>query len=93
MAVTRRPPDSTTGPAWLPEQRVTLATILTAYSEGGAWAAGDESRTGTLEVGKAADLIVLDRNLYRIPPAEIHSVKVLLTLLDGREVWRDPALR
>ena len=93
VAITRRPPDSTTGPAWLPEQRVSLATILTAYSEGGAWAAGDESRTGTLEVGKAADLIVLDRNLYRIPPVEIHSVKVLLTLLDGREVWRDPAMR
>ena len=93
VAITRRPPDTTTGPAWLPEQRVTLATILTAYSEGGAWAAGEESRTGTLEVGKAADLIVLDRNLYRIPPVEIHSVKVLLTLLDGREVWRDPAMR
>ena len=93
VAVTRRPPDTTTGPAWLPEQRVTLATILTAYSEGGAWAAGEESRTGTLEVGKAADLIVLDRNLYRIPPVEIRAVKVLLTLLDGREVWRDPAMR
>jgi predicted amidohydrolase YtcJ len=93
VAITRRPPDSTTGPAWLPEQRVSLATMLAAYSEGGAWAAGEESRTGTLEVGKAADLIVLDRNLYRIPPGEIRSAKVLLTLLEGREVWRDPTLR
>jgi hypothetical protein len=93
VAITRRPPDSTTGPAWLPEERVTLATILTAYSEGGAWAAGEESRTGTLEIGKAADLIVLDRNLYRIPPNRIHTAKVLLTLLDGREVWRDSAMR
>jgi hypothetical protein len=93
VAITRRPPDSTTGPAWLPEQLVSLATMLTAYSEGGAWAAGQESRTGTLEVGKAADLIVLDRNLYRIPPSRIHSAKVLLTLLEGREVWRDPAMR
>ncbi|HEY9518912.1 MAG TPA: amidohydrolase [Gemmatimonadales bacterium] len=93
VAITRRPPDATTGPAWLPEQRVSLATMLTAYSEGGAWAAGQESRLGTLEVGKAADLIVLDRNLYRIPPGEIHGAKVLLTLLEGREVWRDPAMR
>jgi hypothetical protein len=93
VAITRRPPDSTTGPAWLPEERVTLATMLTAYSEGGAWAAGEESRTGTLEIGKAADLIVLDRNLYRIPPNRIHTAKVLLTLLDGREVWRDSAMR
>jgi predicted amidohydrolase YtcJ len=44
-------------------------------------------------LGKAADLIVLDRDLYKIPPTEIHRVKVLLTLLDGREVWRDPATR
>ncbi|HSE52809.1 MAG TPA: amidohydrolase, partial [Gemmatimonadales bacterium] len=93
VAITRRPPDATTGPAWLPEQRVSLATMLTAYSEGGAWAAGEESRLGTLEVGKAADLIVLDRHLYRIPPGEIHGAKVLLTLLEGREVWRDPAMR
>jgi len=93
VAITRRPPDSTTGPAWLPDERVSLATMLTAYSEGGAWAAGEESRTGTLEIGKAADLIVLDRHLYRIPANQIHTAKVLLTLLDGREVWRDPAMR
>jgi predicted amidohydrolase YtcJ len=50
-----------------------------------------EKETGSLEVGKAADLIVLDRNLFEIPPEEIHSAKVLWTLLEGREVWRDPA--
>jgi predicted amidohydrolase YtcJ len=93
VAITRRAPDAGPGPAWIPEERVDLATMLRAYTEGGAWAAGEESRNGTLEVGKAADLIVLDRNLYRIPPTEVHAARVLLTLLDGREVWRDPSMR
>ncbi len=93
VAITRRAPDSMAGPAWIPEETVDLRTMLAAYTMGGAYAAGEESSNGSLEVGKAADLIVLDRNLYRIPATEIHSARVLLTILDGREVFRDPALR
>jgi predicted amidohydrolase YtcJ len=93
VAVTRRGPRDTAGAPWIPEEVVTLQTILRAYTEGGAYAAGEEATAGTLEIGKAADLIVLDRDLYHIPAVQIHDVKVLLTLLDGREVWRDPTLR
>ena len=39
-------------------------------------------------MGKAADLIVLDQNLFEIPPSEIHNAKVLWTLLEGKEVYR-----
>jgi len=46
--------------------------------------------TGSIEAGKAADLIVLDRNLFEIPAAQIHEAKVLWTLLEGREVYRAP---
>ena len=88
VAVTRRAPDAPAGPAWIPEETVSLKTMLEAYTSGGAYAAGEEAATGTLELGKAADLIVLDRDLYRIPVTELHGAKVLLTLLDGREVWR-----
>jgi predicted amidohydrolase YtcJ len=84
--------DSLPGPAWLPEETVDLSTMLRAYTAGGAYAAGTEARTGTLEIGKAADLIVLDRDLYRIPVTEIHAVRVLLTMLDGRDVWKDRSL-
>jgi predicted amidohydrolase YtcJ len=49
----------------------------------------EETETGSIEVGKAADLIVLDRNLFEIPAHEIHRAKVLLTLLDGKAVYRD----
>ncbi len=93
VAVTRRALDAPAGPAWLPQEVVDLRTILTAYTYGGSYAAGEEATRGTLELGKAADLVVLDRDLYRIPANEIHTAKVLLTLLDGREVWRDRSLR
>jgi predicted amidohydrolase YtcJ len=93
VAVTRRGVTAPPGPPWLPDETVGLATILQAYTWGGAYAAGDEATAGTLEPGNAADLIVLDRDLFRIPPPDIHRARVLLTLLDGRPVWRDPALR
>ncbi|MCK7478579.1 MAG: amidohydrolase family protein [Candidatus Moduliflexus flocculans] len=57
----------------------------------GAWLGHDERTRGTLEPGKAADLVVLDRDLFAVPPSEIARVRVLLTLLDGREVFRDPS--
>jgi len=88
VAVTRRGLSEPAGPAWLPEHAVDLATILEAYTLGGAYATGEEASAGTLEIGKAADFIVLDRDLYRIPVTEIHRARVLLTVLDGREVWR-----
>ncbi len=89
VAVTRRGPDAAAGPAWIPEELVDLPTMLRAYTIGGAYASGEEASNGTLEVGKAADLIVLDRDIHRIPLTDIHLVKVLLTLLDGRAVYRD----
>ena len=93
VALTRRGPDDPPGEAWIPEERVDLATMLRAYTVNGAWLSHDERTRGSLEAGQAADLIVLDRDLFRIPPSEIGRAKVLLTLLDGREVFRDPALK
>ncbi|MHB1328019.1 MAG: amidohydrolase [Gemmatimonadales bacterium] len=93
VALTRRPLGASTDSAWLPTERVDLTTMLRAYTINGARAAGEEERTGSLEVGKAADLIVVDRNLYRVPAAEIHQARILLTLLDGQSVYRHRALR
>jgi hypothetical protein len=93
VALTRRAPDdSVGGPAWLPEERVDLPVMLRAYTANGAWAAGDEATNGSLEVGKAADLIVLDRDPHQIPVRLLHQTRVLLTLVEGREVWRDSSL-
>ncbi|HMA52837.1 MAG TPA: amidohydrolase, partial [Acidobacteriota bacterium] len=63
VALTRRGPDEPPGEAWIPEERVDLATMLRAYTVNGAWLSHDERTRGSLEAGKAADLIVLDRDL------------------------------
>jgi predicted amidohydrolase YtcJ len=87
VAITRRPPDGSE-PAWLPEQRITLEEALRAYTIDGAWLAGREDLTGSIEVGKAADLVLLEKNLFEVDPMEISRVKVLRTLLDGNTVYR-----
>lgn len=92
VAMTRRGLSGSTEDSWLPEQRIDLPTALAAYTRNGAYAAFAEEETGTIETGKAADLIVLDRNLFDLPPEAIHTARVLLTLVDGREVYRGPAL-
>jgi predicted amidohydrolase YtcJ len=92
VAVTRRALDDPDGPSWIPEEVVGLETMLAAYTVNGAWLSREEDSRGSLEPGMSADLIVLDRNLFLIPPAEIHKTRVLLTLFEGREVYRDPAL-
>ncbi len=91
VAVTRRGPKEPPGPAWLPEEVVDLPLMLAGYTINGAYVNFEETETGSIEVGKAADLIVLDRNLFEIPAHEIHLAKVQLTLLEGQEVYRDSA--
>lgn len=72
---------------WLPDERVDLATMLAAYTIGGAYAAFEERDSGSLEAGKLADFIVLDRDLFAIPPGEISDARVLLTVFEGRPVF------
>jgi predicted amidohydrolase YtcJ len=93
VALTRRGPDDPPGDPWIPEERVDLTTMLRAYTASGAWLSHEEGTRGSLETGKAADIIVLDRDLYAIPASGISRARVLLTLLDGREVFRDPSFK
>jgi predicted amidohydrolase YtcJ len=76
-----------------PEERATLEQMIDSFTRGGAWANFLEDTCGSLEKGKSADLIVLDRDLFAIPPAEIGRARVLLTLFQGRVVYRDPGFR
>jgi hypothetical protein len=92
VALTRRGPDAPPGEPWIPDETVGLETMLRAYTVNGAWLGHDEKTRGSLEPGKAADIVVLDRDLFAIPPSQIARARVLLTLLEGREVFRDPSL-
>ena len=67
---------------------VDLDTMIAAYTINGAYANHREDLSGSIEVGKLADLIVLDRNLFEIPSEEIAKAKVQLTLLEGEQVYR-----
>ena len=91
VALTRRGPDDPPGEAWIPEERAGLETMLRAYTANGAWLSHEDGSRGVLAPGRAADLIVLDRDLYEVPAREISRVRVLWTLLDGRPVYRDPS--
>ena len=88
VAITRRSLDSLPGKAWLPEQQVALDQMLAAYTINGAFANRQERERGSLEVGKSADFVILDRNLFGIPASDIHKVKVVRTYFEGREVYR-----
>jgi predicted amidohydrolase YtcJ len=89
VAVTRRGPDAPAGPAWLPDELVDLPTAIAAYTTNGAFLSFEEKRRGSIEAGKAADLIVLDRNLFKVPAQQIHEANVILTLLEGKVVYSD----
>jgi predicted amidohydrolase YtcJ len=87
IAMTRQPVDGT-APAWNPDERISLDAAIEAYTINGAWLARQEQETGSIEVGKAADLIVLDNNLFDIDPSQIANVKVIMTMLEGDIVYR-----
>lgn len=88
VAVTRRGLTDGPGPAWIPEEAVDLPTMIAGYTINGAYVNFQEAETGSIEVGKFADLIVLDRNLFEIPSHEIRLAKVMLTVLEGRTVFQ-----
>ena len=69
----------------------TSKPLIDSITIKGAQAQFAEKETGSITVGKAADLVVLDQDLFKITPEEIAGDQVLLTLFAGKEVYRDPS--
>ena len=86
-AVTRQTLDGKHPGGWHPEQKITVEEAVRAYTTGSAYAEFAEQVKGTITAGKLADLVVLDRDIYRINPGEIDRARVVLTVMDGRVVW------
>lgn len=87
-AVTRaRPWDKEPAGGFVPEQKVSLAEAIQAYTFGSAYAETFEHKIGTLAPGMLADLVVFDRNLFDIPVDEIPEANVDFTVVDGRIVY------
>jgi predicted amidohydrolase YtcJ len=91
-AVTRRRLDGSPAGGWHPEQRLTVAEAVWAYSMGPALVSGRQRHLGSLTPGKLADLLVLDRDIFTVDPMAIAAARPLLTVFDGRIVHDAGAL-
>ncbi|MEW6305728.1 MAG: amidohydrolase [Verrucomicrobiota bacterium] len=85
-AVTRRTLDGKHPAGWIPEQKISVEEAVRAYSAGSAYAEFQEKVKGTLAPGMLADLVMLDRDIFSIPAAEIEKARVVLTVVDGKVV-------
>ncbi|MBW2448193.1 MAG: amidohydrolase [Deltaproteobacteria bacterium] len=92
VGLTRRDPADPSSPPLVAEEALTLETLLAAYTINAAYQLHQEDRTGSIEPGKLADLIVIDRNLFETEAESISEVRVLLTLLEGEVVHRGESL-
>lgn len=83
-AVTNRLfPDGSPSGGWYPERGMPISEILKTWTINGARHHFMEEKTGTIEVGKYADIAVFDRNLFETPASELRNAKVVLTIMDG----------
>ncbi len=87
-AVTRATLDGKNPGGWFPAQKVTLAEALEAHTMGSAYAEFSEKAKGSLTPGKLADVVVLDTDLFALPPEKIKDVKVRVTIVDGKIVYQ-----
>jgi len=77
------------GPVLNENERVSLASMIDAYTINPAWLMHQEDRTGSIELGKQADITVLDRDLFAIPAEEINEARVVMTLLGGDVIYQN----
>ncbi len=87
-AVTRKDHNGMPMDGWYPEEKLTRAEALKAFTIDAAWAGFMQDVTGSLEVGKWADFIVIDRNYFSVDESEIWQTKVLQTWLAAEQVWK-----
>ena len=88
-AVTRLHDDGRPEGGWNPQEKVSLAQALSSYTLGSAYGSFRDRDLGTIEIGKLADLVVIDRDLFQIDPEKILDAKIILTVFDGRIIYED----
>jgi len=87
-AVTRRTLDDKNPEGWVPEQKITVHEALVAYTINNAWSVGLEEQLGSIEPGKLADFVSIDQDLFTIAPEEIINAKVVMTVIDGKTMYK-----
>jgi hypothetical protein len=92
VAVNRISPEDRSAAPFLPGEALPLIDAVAAFTNGSAWVNHLDAETGSIEVGKLADLVVLDRDLFAADQRTIGDTRVLLTLVEGDAVHEDPTL-
>ncbi len=87
-ATTRRTLDGRNPQGWVPEQRITVAEAVHAYTMGSAFAEHQDAVKGSIEPGKLADLVILTDDIFSIPAADIAKTRVFMTIFDGTVIYR-----
>jgi predicted amidohydrolase YtcJ len=86
-AVTRATLDGKNPNGWFPEQKLTVAEAVEAYTMGSAFAEFQENEKGSISPGKLADMVLLSQDIFSIEPEEIRNTKVLKTFVGGKMIW------
>jgi predicted amidohydrolase YtcJ len=73
---------------WIPEQKITVEDALRSYTTRAAFASFEERLKGSIEAGKLADFVILEKDITTIPPEEIKDVAVLMTVVGGMTVYK-----
>lgn len=87
-AVTRQTLDGKNPDGWIPAQKIPVEEAIKGYTLNGAYAEFAEQDKGSIETRKLADLVVLDQNLFEIPPEKIPDTKVRMTYVGGKLVYK-----
>ena len=87
VAVTRLEPNGLTDVPLGENEEISLAEAIKSYTINSAYVNFLDDRVGSIEIGKQADLIILDKNLFDIEPSEINETKVMATLFNGKLVF------
>jgi predicted amidohydrolase YtcJ len=89
-AVTRATSDGKNPGGWIPEEKISVEQAVRGYTTGGAYAEFAENEKGTIETGKLADLIVLDKDLFALPADRLRDARVIMTVVGGKVVYEAP---
>lgn len=87
-AVTRQTPEGLPPGGWYPDQRLNLEESLPGFTTAPAWVSGRQEQSGSIRVGKWADLTVFAQDLFVVPPSEWPSVPVEMTIVNGEVLYR-----
>jgi predicted amidohydrolase YtcJ len=92
-AVTRATLDDKNPQGWFPEQKLTVAEAVEAYTMGSAYAEFQDKEKGSITAGKVADIVVLSDDIFSIDPVKIRDVGVLRTIVGGKQVYAAEGLQ